>query len=192
MSHKPHMPHLFRRVAAILVGFTVVGCTDEASVTAPARTMPPAARSLSSGAWSLAGSAPTAFAGAASGVINGKIYVAGGVDPSCWPTSCAYGRGGQVFDPSTGSWNPIAPVPYDIGYADGTGAGAVVNGQLSLLTGCLPTAAGSTTNSIAYDPATNSWAALQPAPHPRCAHGSAVVNGRIYLFGGSNNTSPLT
>jgi N-acetylneuraminic acid mutarotase len=41
-----------------------------------------------------------------------------------------------------------------------------------------------------YDPVTNLWTALAWAPHPHSSGAGAVINGKFYVAGGSENFEP--
>jgi N-acetylneuraminic acid mutarotase len=68
-------------------------------------------------------------------------------------------------------------------------AAAAVLGKLHVVGGRLD---GSYARNIdahhAYDPATNSWAALPPLPTPRSGIAAAVLRSRLFVFGGEAPT----
>lgn len=117
---------------------------------------------------------------AAVGVVNGKLYMAGGID-------AGYDLDGslEAYDPATNGWTQLAPM--------GTpryGAGAaVVNGLLYVVGGVGDGANSGSRTLEVYDPATNSWAARAPMPDDRTNFGIGVVSGKIYVLGGSYRTS---
>jgi DNA-binding CsgD family transcriptional regulator len=53
------------------------------------------------------------------------------------------------------------------------------------------TADGSVTTVLeAYDPQRDRWETLAPLPEPRASYGLAAVEGKLYLFGGSDGNGP--
>jgi len=75
----------------------------------------------------------------AAGVINGKLYVAGGFSSS----SFAKVVGLDVYDPATNSWKTLAPLP-----SGGHAIGAVIGGRFHVITDA---------GTYAYIPAQNRW-----------------------------------
>ena len=91
--------------------------------------------------WATKQSAPHYHTNGAGGVIDGKLYVAGG-------------GGGAALDrynPTTDTWTTLAPLP-----KAGAARGAVLQGKLYVVveTGTYPTVV---RRAYAYDPATNKW-----------------------------------
>jgi len=105
----------------------------------------------------------------AAGVINDKIYVAGG-----HPT----GNLLQIFDPATNSWSTGAPMTFNRGHHC---AGAVINGKFYVASGRGP---GAQRALEVYDPQTNNWTRLADAGIHRSGIAAAAVNGELYIFGG--------
>ena len=109
---------------------------------------------------------------AAVGVINDKIYVAGG-----------HGAGMQqreleVFDPVANNWTNLAPMSVPRNHT----GGGVINGKLYVVGG--RDSANAPTALEVYDPQSNVWASLAPMPTGRSGIGVGVVNGELYVFGG--------
>jgi N-acetylneuraminic acid mutarotase len=133
----------------------------------------------SSGTWTTKAPLPAKRAwpsGAA--VINGKIYVPGGLNPNGNPTKTLY-----VYNPSTNTWSTKAPLPV----ASARGAAAVINGKLYVLT---PKA--STSVLHRYDPANNTWTARASVPRAHHYPASGVINGKLYIAGTMNtDKSPM-
>lgn len=113
-------------------------------------------------------------------VINGKIYVPGGLT-SLGPTRSLY-----VYNVGSNSWTTKASMPIR-GHG---GAAGAINGKLWVIT----TQAGvggqftGPTRLFRYDPATDKWSEREPAPnhHHRAALG--VINGKLYVAGGMTKT----
>jgi N-acetylneuraminic acid mutarotase len=126
---------------------------------------------LATETWQTVASRPHVGDHHAAEVINGKLYLFGGLDG---------GSEGQVqiYNPSTNSWSMGAPAPF----ATGSAATALINGLVYMAGGI----AGSVTvNSAAvYNPATNAWAPIPNMPVAR-NHTAAGTDGqRFFIFGG--------
>jgi N-acetylneuraminic acid mutarotase len=104
------------------------------------------------------------------GVINNKIYVAGGV-----------GGGNnrlEVYDPVTNTWTERAPMSVPRNHC----GGGVIDGKLYVVGG--RDTPQSPTALEVYDPQSNAWAALSPMPTGRSGIGVGAVNGELWVFGG--------
>jgi len=107
------------------------------------------------------------------GVINDKIYVAGGVNPAGMST-----QGVEVYDPAANTWTNVASMRVARNHL----AGGVSNGKFYAVGG-----RGSTDAPTAlevYDPQTNAWSTLADMPTGRSGIAAGVVNGELYVFGG--------
>jgi N-acetylneuraminic acid mutarotase len=103
------------------------------------------------------------------GVINDKIYVAGGETAA---------TGLEVYDPATNTWTVLAPMKVPRNHC----AGGVINGKFYVAAG--RDVAASATALEVYDPQTNSWTTLASMPTPRSGVAAGVVNGELYVMGG--------
>ena len=104
------------------------------------------------------------------GVINGKIYVAGGV-----------GGGNntlEVYDPQANTWTSLSPMSVPRNHC----GGGVINGKFYVVGG--RDTAQSPTAFEVYDPQSNTWTTLPPMPTGRSGIGVGAVNGELYVFGG--------
>jgi N-acetylneuraminic acid mutarotase len=126
----------------------------------------------SSNTWSSAASKPTGVASTGVAVINGKIYVPGGLNGS------GNSRVVEVYNPATNSWSSVAPLPAAL-WATGVTA---VNGKLYVIGGYDGSAVKNT--CYVYTPAANTWSTCAALPSAREMVGTGVVNGRIYAVGG--------
>jgi N-acetylneuraminic acid mutarotase len=127
-------------------------------------------------AWVTLASAPHFHRGGAAGVINGKLYVAGGAN-GFDPVADL-----DVYDPASNSWRSLAPVP-----TSGAAIGAVIQGKLFVIT-----TGGGGLRSYAYNPNTNAW---QAKAAPAASHDGLVrvtFNGstRLLAVGGSHGDGP--
>ena len=139
--------------------------------------------------WATVAPMPTPRSGPAVGVINGKIYVAGGATacPPCVPQPAAL----EVFDPTANSWGTKAPIPTPRESA----AGAVVNGKLYVIGGFVRPAtccSGTITNIVEiYDPSTDTWTTGAPMPTARYLTAAGAIGGLIHVIGGQTETLAL-
>ena len=109
---------------------------------------------------------------AAVGVINDKIYVAGGIGTPIQ-------RELEVYDPVANTWTVKAPM----GVSRNHCAGGVINGKFYVSGGRM---VGSINALEVYDPQTNSWSALAPMPTARSGIAAAIVNNELWVFGGED------
>ena len=129
------------------------------------------------GQWATKAPIPTARAEAASGAINGQLYVAGG-NASTQTLAVL-----EVYDPSTDTWSTKALMPVAIYSA----ASAVINGRLYVAGGASlnnPAQPNPFNTLYSYDPTTDTWTALAPMPTPEVGAAAANVNGELYVVGG--------
>ena len=121
--------------------------------------------------------------GAQGGAIDGILYVAGGSGSSSGPTANL-----EAYNPLTNTWSQKAPMNF-VGVR---GAGAVVDGRLYMLGGCVNSdCGGGASNRLdVYDPQTDSWSAKAAMPTPRYNFGAVSFNGKIYAVGGFNACPP--
>ncbi|MEO0967330.1 MAG: kelch repeat-containing protein [Cyanobacteria bacterium J06639_18] len=135
--------------------------------------------------WATLPSMPTARGGANAEVLDGKIYVVGGLgnDGSSVDTV-------EVFDPITGTWstemslqtrrdNPGAAVIDDLLYVFG---GRTRNADGTTVDGALNT-------MEIYDPSQDQWTFGAPMPNGRRTMSVGLLNNKIQVIGGEGNTS---
>lgn len=109
---------------------------------------------------------------AAVGVINNRIYVAGGNGPNMNQTEL------EVYDPAQNTWTLLAPMSVPRNHT----AGGVIDGKFYVVGGRPSDEAAGTLE--VYNPATNQWARLRDMPTGRSGIGAAAINGELYVFGG--------
>jgi len=144
--------------------------------------------------WSVGPELPFEAGSSASALIDGKIYVGGGIDGSSTIGDAA------VYDPATQTWSSIAPIPNPRNHAasgtDGTrwyvfGGRGPGSGDANVL-------ANGFAHVQVYDPATNTWSVSgsgpgAPASLPLGRGGmgkAAFVGGRFYVIGGETEDGP--
>ncbi|CAN6484781.1 unnamed protein product [Victoria cruziana] len=105
---------------------------------------------------------------AATGEIDGKIYVVGGCQPDSWSRSNSWA---EVFDPRVGAW---APVPSPIEMRDKWMHGnAVLDGKLLAV---------ADRGGVAYDPRNCSWSYVSCELDSGWRGRAAVVGGILYCY----------
>lgn len=116
---------------------------------------------------------------AASGVIGGKLYVAGGRSPGHEAADGANLASAEVYDPAANAWTAIADLPTPRSGAASTVAG----GKLYVLGGSLPGARMYKTVER-YDPSSGQWQTLADMPAFATGHCAVTVGTDIYVIGG--------
>jgi DNA-binding CsgD family transcriptional regulator len=126
-----------------------------------------------SDAWTSGRSKPTPAAFVSAVVVNGQVYVPGGVGDGGRPHTVL-----EVYDPATDTWRTRAPLPQPLG-AYGL---AATDGAIFLFGGW--DGRGYVASVYRYDPAVDRWQALGPMDQPRGFLGAATLGDRIYVVGG--------
>ena len=129
------------------------------------------------GAWLLRAPMPFPRSGGAVGIIDGKVYVAGGRPP--------HGSEFAVYDSAADTWTTLPDLPTQRNHL----AAGVIDGKLYVVGGRFGGGVGSEMTAVVevYDPATNTWRAGTPLPEPRAGLTGTVVNGCLYAIGGEGN-----
>jgi N-acetylneuraminic acid mutarotase len=132
--------------------------------------------------WTTKSPMPTARSGFAIAVYNNLIYCIGGT-----VGSNQYVGNNEVYNPSTDSWQTKASMPTP--RADLSAC--VVNGKIYLVGGQVysstsPYYVETDVNEV-YDPTNNTWSTAAPMPSAVYGYGSAVIDGKIYIVGGSKS-----
>lgn len=142
--------------------------------------------------WKLGNDMPFAAGSSSSAVINGQIYVTGGIIGSSTTTQSA------KYNPATNVWTAIAPMKQGRNHA----ASATDGTKLYVFGGRGPGSGDSNTVANGFDtvqiynPATNTWVSsldsgstIAPLPQARGGMGKAVYfNGEFYVMGGETQT----
>jgi N-acetylneuraminic acid mutarotase len=141
--------------------------------------------------WSLAAPMPFLAGACSSAVINGKIYVAGGIVGEIAGSYNGYGtNAAAVYDPALNTWTLLAPIPVGMNHT----ASATDGTKLYLFGGrAIGNAPDNGYNTVQiFDPASNTWVSssdpgstLAPLPQARGAMGKAIFyNGDFFVMGG--------
>jgi N-acetylneuraminic acid mutarotase len=141
-----------------------------------------AVQQVEAGTWTQKADMPTPRSWAGAGVVDGKIYVIGGVmnsDPNI-PTRWAQTTAAvEVYDPTTDTWTGKTDMPTKAGAAT-----SVVDGIIYAIGGWVGWNQGRFLGTVeAYDPAADKWTkkATMRTYRETCA---VTVDGRIYAIGG--------
>lgn len=137
--------------------------------------------------WTTKASALSSRAAASGGVIDGKLYVAGG----CIGSDCRIGVVNtlEAYDPVANTWTTLAPMPTRRYNA----AAGVVNGRLYLAGGgsdCPPCGALNVVES--YDPVSNTWRSEPSMPLTLANTAGAAINDVLYVVGGYDWTTGVS
>jgi N-acetylneuraminic acid mutarotase len=192
MKHKELLP---RMIVLIVVSMVLVACsTPKAAPTQISPTNTPTAAQPTVAAtamsvdsvWKTKANMPTERWEHYPCVVDGKIYVIGGAGP-------VYNalRTVEVYDPATDTWATRSEMPT----ARQGLSTSVVNGKIYAIGGASSSStsyASVETFSVVeeYDPATNTWTTKSPMPTERGWHSANVVDGKIYIIGGTRESSP--
>ena len=125
----------------------------------------------STNTWATRTSAPHFHRHAAAGVINGKLYVAGGALDFAQPNAYL-----DVYDPATNMWKTLAPLPTGNTLA----SGAVVGNKLLVVSWAYNNGS-PTIRTYSYDPAINKWTAKASPPNLG-ALARVALNGKSYVI----------
>jgi N-acetylneuraminic acid mutarotase len=138
----------------------------------------------------------------ASAVVDGLIYVIGGVEYGNSMTvygqtyDVTTGTLVEVYDPGADAWTRLADLPYPIDVmarrAEGRmwAAAAALGGKIYTFGGANLNDEVRGTIDV-YDIATDTWTAgIAHLPEPVCGLSAATVGTTIYVFGGATSTNP--
>ncbi len=129
--------------------------------------------------WTTVAPLPTPRNQAATGTINGVLYVVGGVDNNGQALGSV-----EAYDPTTNTWTERAPLPTPRSYL----AAGVIDGVLYAVSG-LGQGFSAVGTVEAYDPVTNAWSSRAAFPEPNWGMEAGVINGILYVTGGANGPS---
>jgi N-acetylneuraminic acid mutarotase len=113
-------------------------------------------------AWTGRAPSPHFHKDGAAGVINGKLYVAGGFH-GLQPVAHL-----DVYDPATNTWKTLAPIP-----RAGKAIGAAMDGKLFVI---------SWPNAYVYNPLTNRWRTISAPAQAHQAVVRVLLNGKAHLL----------
>jgi N-acetylneuraminic acid mutarotase len=169
-------------LAVAAVGKTVYaigGSTDAAGneVSASAGALKLAPRKPQPAAqWRSLPDAPTPRLMAASTVLDGKIWIAGGMLGHA-ETLDSF----ESYDPKTGVWETLPPLPTPLHHA----TAAAYRGEVVVIGGAGDTVADASNKVFAFR--AGKWEELPSLQHARAAPAAAVVDDRLVVVGGQDD-----
>ncbi|MEO5799590.1 MAG: kelch repeat-containing protein [Gemmatimonadales bacterium] len=104
-------------------------------------------------------------------VVNGKLYLLGGLGRD------AEGRV-QIYDPVSNRWSLGPPMPF----AAGSSSSALIDGRLYVAGGIVGHA--TTASAAVLDIASGTWSTIKSMPRPRNHAASGTDGKRFFVFGG--------
>ena len=151
-----------------------VSAAAEALKLAPRKPQPAAE-------WRPLPDAPTARLMAASTVLDGKIYIAGGMLGHAETLDTF-----ESFDPKTGEWQTLPPLPVPLHHA----AAAAYRGEIVVLGGASDTVADASNKVFAFRD--GKWEELPSLQFARAAPSAAVVDDKLVVVGGQDDKKLVT
>jgi N-acetylneuraminic acid mutarotase len=137
--------------------------------------------------WTTKTPMPTARSGFAIAVYQNKIYCIGGTTGDSNNVVSGFTGVNEVYDPATDTWATKKAMPTP--RADFSAS--VVNGKIYCIGGKKYWGVDPFYQELnvteVYDPARDSWTTKSPMPIPVLGYASAVVDGKIYVIGGSRH-----
>ena len=144
-------------------------------------------------AWKSLAAMPSKRTAGAAVAVGGKIYVVGGSTDIAAPDGRNLTAGlvvgtNETYDPATNRWESKKVMPT----ARNHPAIGVVNGKIYVIGGRIGAnnigglVASNTDVVEEYDPATDSWRALNRMPTARSGHGWTTYQNKIYIAGGEH------
>lgn len=118
-------------------------------------------------------------------VLQGKVYVLGGLDTESNPLDVV-----QVYDPATNKWSKAAPLPKAMHHVNAI----AVEGGIWVLGGLVDSSFTATTEVYRYDPRDNIWAPRAPI-RPGDERGGAMlaaIGKTVYVAGGLRGTTSVS
>jgi N-acetylneuraminic acid mutarotase len=91
----------------------------------------------------------------------------------------------EAYDPETDTWERKADMP-----AGRTAPASVLGGSIYVFGGAAAGGAMARSSLFEYNPLADSWKRLDDMPFQRLAMSTSVVNGKVYLIGGSATRFP--
>ncbi|MFN7944035.1 MAG: M36 family metallopeptidase [Blastocatellia bacterium] len=121
---------------------------------------------------------PAGLNGSEAVYLNGKIYIPGGVNNSVLLSAKHY-----AYDVAANTWAEVADLP--VGAFLEALAADPARGVYYHTGGLQSISASSGSTTIrSYDPKTNTWTDLPPMKTARFGHRAAVIEGKLYVYGG--------
>ncbi|TAQ83381.1 hypothetical protein B7494_g8296 [Chlorociboria aeruginascens] len=173
--------------------YLIAGATFPTSTSAPSFSGTTAVQvySVTENTWSLAAPLPFPLNHPNTAVVNGKIYILGGLNNA---TVIQSSDDCFVYDPAVDTWTTLPSVP--AGLDRGAAAVGVSGSTIFLAGGLRQPSAGARVASVdiftSYDTDTGVWTNLTPLPSPRDHLVGAVIDGFFYVVGSLDGTTDPT
>ena len=118
---------------------------------------------------------PTARSELSSAVLEGRIYVGGGI--AQLGTTTAF----EAYDPLADAWEELPPLAEDLHHL----AAAATAGRVYITGGYADIAfSEKSPRAWVYDSGPRQWTRVADMPAPRAAHAMAAIDGKLYVVGG--------
>ncbi|MHC4558890.1 MAG: Kelch repeat-containing protein [Planctomycetota bacterium] len=140
------------------------------------------AGSVRAATWTQKADMPTPRWGHSVAVVNGKIYVIGGVTSETGFLNGQPISAVEEYNPATDTWTRKADMPEPRGYL--YGSHPVIDGRIYVIGG----GKSAVSRVDVYDPATDTWSRAADMPTPRILMARVTWDGKIYAFGGKTGT----
>jgi N-acetylneuraminic acid mutarotase len=137
----------------------------------------PALAAAATPSWKRGAALPLARGEVAAAVAEGRIYIIGG-----FTSGGANSTSVQAFNPPTNSWAQEADLPLPVDHTMAAGH----RGRVYVAGGYGP-GRSSLTTLFAFTG--DGWTRLAPMPEQRAAGGAAIVNGKLYVVGGTTSST---
>lgn len=148
----------------------------------PLAQLPSSLKITGSGSWSVFASSPTKRGEVGSAVLDGKIYVVGGVDEKGKTLATV-----EIFDPVKNEWTKGLDLPNPLNHV----AVASTLGKLLVIGGFTNMNWDPVDLVYIFDPATNTWTEGPKLPSKAGALSAITVGNLIYCIGGRNSQGDL-
>ncbi|MDB5295917.1 MAG: Kelch repeat-containing protein [Phycisphaerales bacterium] len=188
--------------AGVIVGSTTLHLTVAATPVPPPPVSPPPpppppvsppppTSFPTSVSWSTMTPSPVARAEAVGTLVNGKLYVLGGLNGNVEPGTknhyIAQARG-DVFDSKTNKWTRVADMPDPFTHSTGVAVGTTI-WFVGNYDGNHP---GPGSSKVwKYDTVKNTWSRGPDLPAQRGAGGTALVGSTLYFVGGMDKSRTI-
>ncbi|MDP1850689.1 MAG: protein kinase [Solirubrobacteraceae bacterium] len=165
--------------SVIALALVLLGGDGDDTERADRPTSPRAGTDANAGPWREIGAAPTARQQVATAVVDGRIWVVGGLVGT---KKAAATNRVESYDPTINSWSSATPLPRPLHHA----TAVAYRGELVVIGGWEPK--GSNLTAVASREVLalrdGRWVRYAPLRHPRAAAAAAVVDDKIVVTGG--------
>jgi len=174
---------MWKKVVIGLVVLVTIGLAAYVWLVAPVQRYQDPAETTPAqpGGWRCVTSLPTQRSELGTAVLDGRIYVAGGMNR--WGRSAAF----EVYEPVPNACRQLAAFPlalnHLLGIAAAKGRIYVAGGYRDLFL------SQSVSDAWAYEPTANAWTRIAALPGPRAAHVMVSLDEKLFVVGGVGSDS---